>query len=252
LTTDVPPRLDGTAVLVTRPQAQAAALCNLIEKLGGTAIRFPTIVIEPLVAEHPSRDPPPELVVFTSVNAVAYGRKYLFPGPHTRVAAIGAATATAARAHGFEVHLIPTQASSEGLLDASPQHGQGARAIVVQGAGGRNLLPGALARRGFEVTTLEVYERQCPKYPRATIADLEQRWAAGGIDVVTVTSVAIFMNLHSLLTEIGRGLLRETPLVTISDRIASAVRDAQHTVSIEVAERADDVSIVTAVERARR
>jgi len=61
----VPP-LIGLGVLVTRPAGQAQTLYAEIERLGGTAHKFPTIAIEPLAAAAAA---PCDLVVFASVNA---------------------------------------------------------------------------------------------------------------------------------------------------------------------------------------
>jgi uroporphyrinogen-III synthase len=43
------PPLTGLTVLVTRPQPQAGVLAEAIELLGGEALVFPTISIEPVV-----------------------------------------------------------------------------------------------------------------------------------------------------------------------------------------------------------
>jgi hypothetical protein len=67
--------LGGRGVLVTRPAAQAAELCRLIEAVGGRPIEFPSMEIRP------PRDPdgarerlraPRDLVIFISRNAVAH------------------------------------------------------------------------------------------------------------------------------------------------------------------------------------
>ena len=90
----VPP-LTGVTVLVTRPAAQGAALCAEIERLGGSAIAFPAIEIEPLAIAAATAPVEFDLIVFVSVNAVEHGAARVSKGPQTRIAAIGRATAAA-------------------------------------------------------------------------------------------------------------------------------------------------------------
>jgi uroporphyrinogen-III synthase len=54
------------------------------------------------------------------------------------------------------------------------------------------------------------------------VAALEQHWAEIGFDIVTATSVETLQNLQAMLTETGRQLLRSTPLLVLSERIAAA------------------------------
>lgn len=242
------PPLTGLSVLVTRPAAQADALCTQIERHGGTAVRFPTIAIEPLEA------PPIEscdLAVFVSVNAVHHG-KQLLPNPFEgRVAAIGKATAAALRDAQIRIDYVPSAGfTSEDLL-AHPelQLTPGMRAVIVRGEGGRELLHEAFAARGLIVESRNVYRRVQPIIEDAARSALEDRWAEGDIDVVTLTSVATLEHLQAMLSEQGRKLLQSTPVLVVSERIAQAARAAGIEAPIIVAAAADDASIVGALAR---
>ena len=90
----VPPLTDLT-VLVTRPAAQCAALCEEIARQGGAAIPFPAVEIEPVAVQSSVTAVDYDLVVFVSVNAVEHGVRHVTKGARTRVAAIGRATAAA-------------------------------------------------------------------------------------------------------------------------------------------------------------
>ncbi len=99
---------------MTRPEQQAASLCAEIERLGGNAIRFPTIAIEPVTAPVAEEC---DLAVFTSINAVAHGSHLVPFNSNVRVAAIGRATAHALNEAKVKVDYVPEAGfTSEDLL----------------------------------------------------------------------------------------------------------------------------------------
>jgi uroporphyrinogen-III synthase len=240
--------LEDVQVLVTRPKAQAAGLAAAIADLGGIPLLFPTLEIEPV---EPAALPggAPDLVIFTSINAVAHGRACVRHGPRTRFAAVGRATAAALRAAGLPEPLVPpVEASSEGLLaDPRLELPAGARVCLVRGVGGRDLLPAALRDRGLEVEILEVYRRRSPDYSAEQVSGLEARWTSRGIDVMTATSVETLANLHALLSTAGRELFAATPLVVVSDRIAAAARELGHRAACSIADSPADEDVARAV-----
>ncbi len=84
--------LQGVGVLVTRPELQAAPLCDLLEAQGATAIRFAALSIRPVAdaGAKMSRSDPLEtfdVIVFTSANAVRFSAPWL--GPPLRDFALG-------------------------------------------------------------------------------------------------------------------------------------------------------------------
>ncbi|MGE0652587.1 MAG: uroporphyrinogen-III synthase, partial [Alphaproteobacteria bacterium] len=116
--------MTGLTVLVTRPADQGCSLCLKIEALGGEAIPFPAVVIEPLAEPVlVSTDPRPgphayDVVIFVSQNAVTQGLKSTPLTPDTQVAAIGKSTAAALIAAGIQPTIVPERGfTSEDLLD---------------------------------------------------------------------------------------------------------------------------------------
>jgi uroporphyrinogen III methyltransferase/synthase len=90
--------------------------------------------------------------------------------------------------------------------------------LIVRAAGGRDLLPDALAARGDEVETLEVYET----VPEAGSPALLER--ALGADYITFTSASTVRNL--LAATGGAGALRATArLVSIGPVTSAALRE---------------------------
>jgi uroporphyrinogen-III synthase len=242
----VVPPLRGTAVLVTRPARQAVSLMAHIQRLGGEAVSFPAIAIEPMSAAAAQGY---DLVVFVSVNAVEHGSHLVTRDGATRIAAIGKATAAALSAIDIKVDITPdADANSEALL-AHPDIASSpcARVLIVRGNGGRTLLQESFAALGSQVDVLEVYRRTLPIVDPASIRELQMRWEAGDIDVVTVTSVATLTNLVALLRETAPRLLRTTSLLVASPRIREAALALQLEGEIVVASGADDDSLLGAL-----
>src|SRR5690606_12088638 len=242
----VVPPLTGLSVLVTRPRHQAESLCVLIERMGGKAIRFPTIDIEPQT-EAPAE--PCDLVIFASTNAVEHGWRLLAPNPQMKVAAIGKATAAALERVDITVHYVPEAGFTSEALLAHPELElePGMQALIVRGEGGREFLRAELTSRGLTVQTREVYRRVQPTVDPEIIAALETDWSEGGVDVVTLTSVATLDHLRNMLSARGRALLETTALLVVSERIREAARNANLKGHIVVAPAADDASIAGAL-----
>jgi len=244
----VPP-LTGLTVLVTRPPAQCAALCEEIERQGGSAIAFPAVEIEPVAVQTTVTAGDYDLVVFVSVNAVEHGARQVTKSTRTRIAAIGRATAAALAAAELTADIVPEAGFTSEALLAHPQLQltTGARVLIVRGEGGRELLRDTFAEHGMSVETREVYRRVRPNVDAAKVAELEARWSDEGIDVVTATSIETLQNLQALLTERGRQLLSSTALLVPSRRIVAAAVSAGLRGDAIVAAGADDASMIGAL-----
>lgn len=217
-------KLQGLPILVTRPAAQAEKLCGLIEAEGGKAIRFPTLEImaappEPALLQAATHS---DWLIFTSTNAVdfairAFGGKMPESG-QLRIAAVGQSTARTLQQAGCQPDCVPqTEFSSEGLLaEPAMQDVKGKTCCIVRGVGGREHLAEALAERGAKVMYLEVYKRCLPD---TDSTELSTCIAAGQLEAVTVTSTEALHNLLAMLNKDAIALLKEIPLVVVSDRI---------------------------------
>ena len=214
--------LEGVGVLVTRPRAQADELVRAIEAQGGTAWCFPVLEIVPFDALDVSNSVThlgkPDIVVFVSRNAVEHGIE--FTGG-AEIAVIGPATAKAVSDAGRVVDIRPAQGyDSEHLLaEEKLQEVAGKRVRIVRGKGGRELLAETLKARGATVEYLSVYERRLPRIGADSLAQVEARWRAGRINVVTVMSVQSLQNLITLLPDWCVHQLETTPLVTPAGRV---------------------------------
>ncbi|HYM34402.1 MAG TPA: uroporphyrinogen-III synthase [Steroidobacteraceae bacterium] len=239
--------LKGVTVLVTRPQEQSRELYAKIISLGGEAIFFPTIEIEAQSTVAPKQEY--DWVIFISANAVRHGLARIERSDHTRVAAIGKATAAVLESFKVRVDLLPEKDSNSEALLAHPLFSNvaGQNILIVKGEGGRGLLQESLMERGAKVTTLDAYRRVRPQVDATTVEKLERCWRDDGISIVTITSVEILDNLLALLTDAGKLMLQATPFVTVSKRIVDAVRAKGITSPYVLSRSADDAAIVGAI-----
>lgn len=119
-------------ILVTRPEGQEVELVHRLEALGHKAIVCPLVAIEPLGDEEIDVSAY-DWVVVTSVNGARELRRRLRGSPG-RVAAIGAATATAFGG----ADLVPAVSTQEGLLAELPR--PAGRVLFAGAEGARRLL----------------------------------------------------------------------------------------------------------------
>ncbi|WP_425483186.1 uroporphyrinogen-III synthase [Marichromatium bheemlicum] len=242
--------LGGRGVLVTRPAAQADALCALIAEAGGRPIRLPTIEIVPPVDAAPARallTADWDLLYFVSVNAVEQALA-LVPAAEwprgARIAAVGRATAEALAAAGLVVDLMPRDSYDSETLLRHPALAEmsGQRVLIVRGDGGRAVFANALRERGAEVAFAEVYRRVCPAHE---VAPLLGDWEAR-VGLALATSNRVLDNLVGLIGPAGRAQLLATPLAVIAERTARHAEEIGFA-RVEVADRADDPGMLAAL-----
>ncbi len=258
--------LDGIKVLVTRPEQQAKALCEAIDNLGGTAIRFPVIEITQ------SRNQQAAITVldnihqydigiFISRNAVDWTMKLLADKTSTpkksnldKLTLIAIGVTTAERlAKKMSTWVSSTQvitnsgANSEALLELevlSEKDIRGKKIIIFRGEGGREHLATTLRERGAIVDYAEVYRRDCPEYGRDVIDKL---WSSSSPDVVIVTSNNGLENLFSLLNEEQRNILLGKQLVVLGERMLDFSNSFGFTRSPILAEESSDEGILSSI-----
>lgn len=236
-------------MLVTRPQAQADALCLAIEQSGGQALRYPMLELsalpnDPSIAAAIDQLDQYDLVIFISANAVRFGLEALPPlPPSTAIAAVGVATQKALADRGYTKVTVPREDfSSEGLL-ALPelQEVQGQRILIVRGQGGREYLKQQLQQRGAEVDYLACYQRQ----PAAVNQhQLRQTIRMGQVDVIYCSSVQALDQLIALVPDPE---LFDTALLPISPRMLAHARRAGFKQLLPCAANAGDAAILTAL-----
>lgn len=210
--------LQGAGIVIARAEGRGESLRDRLLAVGAEVLLFPVIAIR-AVPESVLPAAVPDWLIFTSVPAVEHGleicRRRI--SGDTRIAAIGEATAQALRDAGAVVHAVPERQESEGLLDLPEfQAVQEADCWIIKGAGGRELLAGALAARGARITLVDVYERGLPQ---TSMEPLLEWWRGGRVNALVVSSRSSLINLHAMLNDEGRRFLGETQLVMPTERM---------------------------------
>ncbi len=245
--------LDGCRIWVTRPRAQARALCDLIQGAAGEAVEFP--LTEIVAAPDPDtaramlvRVAQFDLCIFISRNAVRYALELRPELPvatgKCRMFAVGAGTAAELSRGRLEAVTGPGPAHGAADLLTLPQlqavavHGRSI--LVVRGLGGEALLRAELERRGAIVHYAEVYQRRRPEYDHS---HLQRLWQQTPPDVIVLTSAGGVRALLELTPAGQHARLLQTTLVVISDRVNAAARRAGFTGAVLVTAGTSDLTL---------
>lgn len=197
--------LAGKRILVTRPRAQAADLCDKLAALGAIPIQFPTIEIAPQddyaaldkaiagLADY-------QWIIFTSVNGVsAFWQRLEVTGRASdaldgiRVAAIGPATARALEKQRIAAQFIPDEYVAEAIVKGIGDV-RGQCILLPRADIAREALAVELERRGAHVQEIAAY-RTAPATPDPHgLAELQR-----GVEAITFTSSSTARNFVALV-----------------------------------------------------
>ena len=227
--------MSETAVLVTRPEGQAASLLKLLADAGFRGVHCPMLVIEELAEPDAGQGKVLQQladfqhVIFVSANAVRCGMHWIencWPrlpdGIHWY--GVGDGSAEKLATYGVEVLKPTAQMNSEGLLAlASLQQVEKQRILIVKGEAGREMLRDTLQERGASVDQLACYRRHRPAMAEGELLTLlrEQQCRA-----LLLSSGEGLHNMMSLLDEHEFDQVRELILVVPGARVAAMAREA--------------------------
>jgi len=235
--------LFGKRILVTRATPQASRTAEMIERLGGEAVEFPTIRIEPLedyaevdaaIESLPSYD----WIVFTSVNGVeAFFVRIFELGKDVRclggvrICSIGPWTTEALRKRQLVPDLQPERFSSEGMIEAFRGGGElkGKKVLLARSNLADETLPSALAGLGAVVKNVACYRTVKAEPDRSVI----QMLLDGEIDAVIFTSASTAQNFAAILGEHLKNIPPSTVFACIGPVTAAAARQAGLDVQVE-------------------
>lgn len=196
--------LEGRRVVVTRPRAEAEALCERLAALGATPICAPAIRIEPVGDLRPLDDAIAGIasfdwVVFTSTDAVEiFCRRWTHAGRSPtdlrgiKIAAVGPATARALAAWGAQPDFVPDEFIGDALAEGLALV-PGNRVLLPRAEIARHETVEILERRGAAVVVLPIYRTVAAELDLTVISDIRR-----GVDAVLFTSgstVKHFMNI---------------------------------------------------------
>jgi uroporphyrinogen-III synthase len=232
--------LAGCGVLITRAKHQAHELKSEIEAAGGDTFLFPAINIVGRDIDEIGRElaemPEPDIVIFVSGNAVAYGLAAV-KRKNAKIAVVGPATRAAIESMGVNVDIFPQDGfDSEHLLQHEAfQAVQDKSIVIVRGQSGRELLADTLRERGANVQYLGVYNRIPHEPTLADLEDLEFALDQGRIAYVIVMSVETLDCLAQIIPARSLSLLRHTTLVAPSTRVLQRASELIPGIATELA-----------------
>ena len=192
--------LVGRRVLVTRAAHQAGKLSDGLRALGAEPVEVPVLEISPPASFEPLDAALRQLesydwLILTSANAVrALVERARFLGlslgkmTPSQVAAVGEATASAARKAGLKVAFVPeayvAESLVEGLLQSLQHRPSSQRILLARAAVTRDVIPDALRTAGTVVDVVDAYRNFLPE-----AAPEQLRLALRtGLDAATFTS----------------------------------------------------------------
>jgi uroporphyrinogen-III synthase len=226
--------LAGKRVLVTRAVHQVGKLSEGLRALGGEPVEVPVLEIRPpdsfeALDESMGRLSTFHWLVLTSVNTVqAVVARCVLLGVDVSeikllsVAAVGSATAEAARKAGFRVTLVAESYSSEGVVAAMGSLVAGKKVLLARAKVARDVIPDALAAKGAVMTVVEAYQTGLPEGARELLAAALK----SGIDAATFTSSSTVRNLAEVAREAGIGFpLAGVPGVSIGPVTSATLRE---------------------------
>jgi uroporphyrinogen-III synthase len=203
--------LSGRRILVTRAVQQAGKLSDGLKALGAEPVEVPVLEIrapdsfEPLdkaIGNLSSF----EWLILTSANTVqtvAARCKLLHVDVSElkalKVAAVGSATAEAARKADFRVTVVPESYNSEGLVAALGDSVIGKRVLLARAQVARDVIPDALKAMGAHMTVVDAYVTGLPDGARETLISALKT----GVDAATFTSSSSVRNLAEVALEAG-------------------------------------------------
>jgi uroporphyrinogen-III synthase len=189
--------LAGRRVLVTRAVHQAGKLSDGLNALGAIPVEVPVLEIAPpesfdFLDEALRNISSYDWVIFTSVNTVRALAKRCAeigvtaqPRANVKVAAVGEATASAAREAGWSITLVPESYVAESLVaHTGAALGTGNRVLLARAAIARDVIPDALRAAGAIVDVVDAYRNVVPEGTPERLRDA----LAVGLDAATFTS----------------------------------------------------------------
>ncbi|MFN8522427.1 MAG: uroporphyrinogen-III C-methyltransferase [Chloroflexota bacterium] len=252
--------LAGLRVLVTRARHQASQLSRRLSVLGAVPLEFPTIEIQPVEDLAPLDSAIARLsdfawVIFTSTNGVDafFDRLAVVGGDtrklaHSRVCAVGPATAERLAEHGIRADRLPERFLTEAIVAAfDPAELAGVEVLLARADIAPPLLAEELTRLGARVRDVVAYRTVVAADSQGAIRD---RIQSGEVDLITLTSSSTARNLLAALDG-DSGLLRHVVVASIGPVTSATARELGLRVEIEASEHTIP-GLVAAIESWRR
>ena len=192
-------------VAITRPKDRAKKACEIVEKLGGSAVLAPTLDLEPVntesLKELVERKDELDWIVFTSPTTIVSLNMFypdFIKNLNCKLAVIGNKTGKLAEKQGLKVDLMPEDFTAEGLIEEFKKREITGKIIgIPRTASARPILPEELEKLGNEVILAEAYKSLFPM-DEASIKELINKIENNQIDAITFTSPLTVENFFQI------------------------------------------------------
>ena len=192
-------------VAITRPKDRAKKACEIVEKLGGSAVLAPTLDLEPVNSESlkelVERKDELDWIIFTSPTTIVSLNKFypeFIKSLECRLAVIGNKTGKLAEKNGLTVDLIPEDFTAEGLIEEFRKREITNQTIgIPRTASARPVLPEELEKLGNEVILAEAYKSLFPM-DEESVKELISKIENREIDAITFTSPLTVENFFKI------------------------------------------------------
>ncbi len=192
-------------VAITRPKDRAKKACEIVEKLGGSAILAPTLDLEPVNSESlkylVSKKDELDWIIFTSPTTIVSLNKFypeFIESLNCKLAVIGNKTGKLAEKNGLTVDLMPKDFTAEGLIEEFRKRGITNKTIgIPRTASARAVLPEELEKLGNTVILAEAYKSLFPMDEKA-VEELISKIENSEIDAITFTSPLTVENFFQI------------------------------------------------------
>jgi uroporphyrinogen III methyltransferase/synthase len=248
--------LFGKRIVVTRARSQAASLSDRLAMAGAEVIEMPATRVEAAdsapLAEALENLNQFDWIIFTSQNGVRIFWEALREFNRdaralatAKLAAVGPATADALLDRGLAVDVSPARFVAEALLDELRERGdlKGKRVLYAAAEGARETLQDGLEELGADVRRVTLY-RSVADGDGA--AELRERLAGGGADLVTFTSAS---SVTAFVAAVGADVALKTPAASIGPITTDAARKAGMDVVIEASRSTIDGLVESIIEQ---
>ncbi|UWZ82424.1 uroporphyrinogen-III synthase [Occallatibacter riparius] len=226
--------LAGRRILVTRARHQAGKLSDGLRALGAEPVEVPVLEIQPPQSYAPLDEALRNLTIYdwlilTSANTVrsvvertaALG---ISPreGRLPEIAAVGAATANAARDAGLDIAVLPREYVAESLVEALAGRVANRRILLARAEIARDVIPDALRAGGAAVDVVDAYRNGVP----AQAPELLWQALARPIAAAAFTSSSTASHLAEAATRAGIAFpLAGVQAVSIGPVTSQTLRD---------------------------
>ena len=249
--------LAGRRVLVTRAAHQAGKLSEGLCAMGAEPVEVAVLEIRPPASFEALDAALRQLdgydwLILTSANAVraltertaALGIA-LAHSTQLKVAAVGEATASAARKAGLQVAFVPEAYVAEALVEGLLARAAGPKILVARAAVARDVIPDALRAAGAEVDVVDAYRNVLPE----AAPELLRRAVDEGLDAATFTSSSSATHMAEAARTAGVAWpLTGVPAISIGPITSQTLRELGWPPVAE-ADPSDIPGLIAAVER---